>query len=109
MGSSKSKTILAPAPRWAMPMTSFTCTSRQARTHKVQWMHASSATRMAGWLASGAGASRAGSRLSVTSSRSAHCHRRERESWATSRPGWSATSSSSTIRRALRAAGAGPC
>ena len=84
-------------------MTSFTCTSRQARTHRVQWMQASSATRMAGWLASGAGASRAGNRLPVTSSRSAHCHRRDRESCAASRRGWSAISSSSTIPRAFRA------
>ena len=84
-------------------MTSFTWTSRQARTHRVQWMHASSATRMAGWLASGAGASRTGNRLPVTSRRSAHCHSRDPASWAASRAGWSAISSSSTMPRAFRA------
>jgi hypothetical protein len=37
-----------------MPMTSLTCTSRQARTHKPQWMQASSCTAIAGWLKSSA-------------------------------------------------------
>ena len=59
MGSSKSKTICESAPRPAMPMTSLTCTSRQARTQSVQWMQASRLTAMAGWLASAAGARRA--------------------------------------------------
>ena len=64
---------------------------------------------MAGWLASEAGAARAGKRLSVTSIRSAHCHRREPESWAVSLTGWSATSSSMTMRRALRARSLSVC
>src|SRR5881394_335422 len=38
-----------------MPITSLTCTSRQARTHRLQWMQASSCTAIAGWLRSGAG------------------------------------------------------
>ena len=33
-------------------MTSLTCTSRQARTHRPHWMQASRLTRIAGWLAS---------------------------------------------------------
>ena len=56
IGSSKSKTMLDPCPRQAMPMTSFTWTSRQARTQRLHWMQASRATRIAGWEASGAGA-----------------------------------------------------
>ena len=56
-------------------MTSLTCTSRQARTHRLQWMHASRLTRIAGWArVGGATAGRHGNRLSVTSMRSAHCH-----------------------------------
>ena len=80
-------------------MTSLTCTSRQARTQRLQWMQASRFTRIAGWLGSGAGAERAGKRLAVTSRRSAHCHSFESCSCATSRGGWSATSSSITMRR----------
>src|SRR3546814_10004604 len=41
IGSSKSKITLAPWLRKAMPMTSFTCTSRQARTQRLQLMQAS--------------------------------------------------------------------
>ena len=48
MGSSRSKTILVRAPRQARPMTSLTCTSRQARTHRPHWMQASRLTRIAG-------------------------------------------------------------
>ena len=51
-------------PRPAMPITSLTCTSRQARTQSVHWMQASSCTAIAGWLRSGAGAARCGKRLS---------------------------------------------
>src|SRR5271166_4393901 len=54
MGSSKSNTILAPWPRAAMPMTSFTCTSRQARTQRLHAMQASRLTAMAVWLRSAA-------------------------------------------------------
>ena len=87
MGSSKSKTILDFAPRPAMPMTSLTWTSRQARTQRVQWMQASRLTVMAGWLASVTGAARAGKRLIVTSMASAQCQNWECGSWATSRAG----------------------
>ena len=52
-------------------MTSLTCTSRQARTQRLQWMQASRLTRIAGWLGSGAGAGRAGKRLAPTSRRPA--------------------------------------
>jgi hypothetical protein len=38
IGSSKSKMIFSFGPRSAMPMTSLTWTSRQARTHRPQWM-----------------------------------------------------------------------
>ena len=47
MGSSMSNTIFACGPRCAMPMTSFICTSRHARTHKLQWMQASKLTAIA--------------------------------------------------------------
>ena len=56
IGSSKSKTIFSCGPRHAMPITSLTCTSRQARTHRLQWMQASRLTAIAGWDRSGAGA-----------------------------------------------------
>ena len=67
IGSSKSKTIFSRCPRAAMPMTSLTWTSRQARTQRLQWMQASSCTAIAGWLKSSAlfGRSIAGKRLSV--------------------------------------------
>ena len=55
IGSSKSNTIFSRWPRPAMPMTSLTCTSRQARTQRLHWMQASRLTAMAGWLRSGAG------------------------------------------------------
>ena len=50
-----SNTILEPMLRYAMPMTSLTWTSRQARTHRLQWMQASRCTAIAGWLRSGTG------------------------------------------------------
>ena len=51
-----------------MPITSLTCTSRQARTHRLHWMQASRFTAIATWLRSGAGAaSRAGRRLDAIS------------------------------------------
>ena len=47
-------------------MTSLTCTSRQARTHRLHWMQASRLTAMAGWLRSGAGCARSrGKRLAL--------------------------------------------
>ena len=64
IGSSKSNTIFSLWPRPAMPITSLTCTSRQARTHRLHWMQASRLTAIAIWLRSGAGSrSRAGRRL----------------------------------------------
>ncbi len=57
IGSSKSNTIFSWWPRAAMPITSLTWTSRQARTQRLHWMQASSCTAIAGWLRSGAGAS----------------------------------------------------
>ena len=54
-----------------MPMTSFTWTSRQARTHRLHWMQAFRFTRMAGWLTSGCQRSAAGKRLAVTATKSA--------------------------------------
>src|SRR6185437_8682298 len=71
MGSSKSNTILEECERYAMPMTSLTCTSRQARTHRLHWMHALRLTRIAGWLASGPQRSSDGKRLSVMLTKSA--------------------------------------
>src|SRR5262245_47311826 len=54
-----------------MPITSLTCTSRQARTQRLHWMQASRLTAIAGWLRSGAGAARRGNRLVVTPCRAA--------------------------------------
>ena len=72
MGSSKSKTIFAWSPRKASPITSLTCSSRQARTQRVHWMHASRLTAMPGWDTSAAGWVRPGNRGRPTSSFSAH-------------------------------------
>ena len=55
IGSAMSNTICSDSPRPAMPITSFTCTSRQARTQRLQWMQASRLTRIATWLASSSG------------------------------------------------------
>ena len=49
MASSMSNTILAWSPRKARPITSLTCSSRQARRQRVHWMQASRLTAMAGW------------------------------------------------------------
>ena len=100
IGSSKSKTIFACVPRWAMPMTSLTWTSRQARTQSVQLMQASRLTAIAGWLGSASGATLRPKRVSETPIRSAHCHSFESASCASARPGWSAIRSSNTMRRA---------
>ena len=43
-------------------MTSFTCSSRQARTQRVHWMHASRFTAIAGCDRSPAGCERAAKR-----------------------------------------------
>ncbi len=92
-----------------MPITSLTWTSRQARTQRLHWMQASSCTAIAGWLRSGAGAACRGKRLSLTSSRSAHCQKREFGSCAAARAGWSPTSSSNTILREKRARSLAVC
>ena len=86
-------------------MTSFTWTSRHARTQRLHWMQASSATRIAGWEESGAGgAARAGKRLPPSRpTRSVQVQKRESCSRARSRGGWSARSSSNTVRRECRA------
>src|SRR6516225_5707450 len=78
-------------------MTSLTCTSRQARTHRLHWMQASRLTRIAGWLASLCQRSAAGKRLSTTPDLSAQCQNFESGSCEVARSGWSATSSSITI------------
>ena len=100
IGSSKSKTIFACEPRWAMPITSLTWTSRQARTQSVQLMQASRLTAIAGWLGSAAGAAMGSKRLSAMPIRSAQRQSLESASCACSRAGWSAISSSNTMRRA---------
>ncbi len=89
-----------------MPITSLTCTSRQARTHRLQWMQASRLTAIATWLASSSGTcagSRAGNRLAATPSTSAIAHSWLERSCAADCAGWSATSSSITSRRARAA------
>ena len=103
MGSPKSKTISERMPRPAMPITSLTCTSRQARTQRLQWMQASRLTAIAGWLTSADGAARAGKRPAVSPASSTQCHRSESGAWARARAGWSASSSSRTMRRAFTA------
>ena len=85
-------------------MTSFTWTSRHARTHRLHWMQASSATRIAGWEESGAGGERrTGKRLSSRPTRSVQLQNRESCSRALARGGWSARRSSNTVRRECRA------
>ena len=84
-----------------MPMTSLTWTSRQARTQRLHWMQASRLTLMAGWLKSPVQRSAAGKRLSDTSRKSACTQKCEVGSCEVTRSGWSATSSSSTMARAL--------
>jgi hypothetical protein len=63
-------------------------------------MQAANWTAMAGWLESGAGASRPGKRLVVTPIRCAHSQSLDSGSGDTSRCSWSASSSSITVRRA---------
>ncbi len=89
-GSSKSNTIFSVWPRPAMPITSLTCTSRQARTQRLQWMQASRLTAIAGWLRSGTGAARRGNRLASIFCRSAVFQNSDCGSCATSLDGWSA-------------------
>ncbi len=68
-------------------MTSFTCTSRQARTQRLQWMQASRLTAIATWLGSLSVFARAGKRLSVTPIASAHAQNFDAGSGAASRAG----------------------
>ena len=83
-----------------MPITSFTCTSRQARTHRLQWMQASRLTRIAGCEGSGSGWRRAGKRLAVSMPMaSTHPQKRDFGSCESGWLGWSAMSSSKTISR----------
>ena len=76
-------------------MTSLTCSSRQARRHRVHWMHASRFTAMAGCETSAATWPRCAKRGLPTPSLSAH--------WSSSllrvysRSGMSVSSSSSTF------------
>jgi hypothetical protein len=67
-----SNTIFACSPRKARPMTSLTCSSRQARRQRVHWMHASRLTAIAGWDRSCAGCARAAKRGLPTPSRADH-------------------------------------
>ncbi len=72
-------------------MTSFTCSSRQARTQRVHWMHASRLTDIAGCEASAAGCSRGAKRERVTPSSPAH--------WKSSlAPGFRSTFGTSAIK-----------
>src|SRR4051794_11763119 len=87
IGSSKSNTTFVPALRYAMPITSLTWTSRQARTHRPHWMHASRLTRMAGWLESAPQRSAAGKRLADTPTASAWAQKAEVGSCEVSRAG----------------------
>src|ERR671931_1709835 len=76
-------------------MTSFTCTSRQARTHRVHWMHASRLTAIAGCERSAFGCSRLAKRGLSTPSLAAHCFSLLSSVYACS--GMSESRSSSTI------------
>ncbi len=101
-----SKTIASPKPRPAMPITSLTWTSRQARTQRLQWMQASRLTRIATWLASSSGTSacgRGGKRLAETPCSAAISRKWLERSCAASGGGWSARSSSTTMARAFSA------
>ena len=103
MGSAMSKVGKVPCPRPDMPITSLTCTSRQARTHSPHWMQASRFTRIATWLSSSSGmrpSSSLGKRLSSTPFSAAMSHMWLDLSWLTACSGWSAISSSTTILRA---------
>src|SRR6266403_665372 len=66
-------------------------------------MQASRLTAIAGWLRSGMGAAWRGNRLATRFCRSAVCQNSDCGSCATSLGGWSASNSSSTMRRAVLA------
>ena len=101
IASSMSNTMRACSPRQARPMTSLTCSSRQARTQRVHWMQASRLTAIAGWLLSAAMAARAANRGRPTPSRVAHISTSLSRLCAVS--GRSDCSSSSTRRCEARA------
>ena len=75
----------------AMPITSLTCTSRQARTQRLHWMQASRLTRIAGWLASGGQRGRAGKAARRDADAFGPCPERRVGSCEVARAGWSAT------------------
>ena len=102
-----SNTILACSPRSAKPITSLTCSSRQARTQRVHWMQASRLTAIAGWLASAATSGRGAKRGLPTFSHSAQKSTSLRRVSAVS--GMSASSISSTICCLLRARSLAVC
>ena len=95
MASSMSNTIFSCSPRQARPITSLTCSSRQARRQRVHWMQASRFTAMAGCETSAGTCLRGAKRGWPTPSFAAH--------WSSSlwrvywRWGMSVSSSSSTI------------
>ena len=62
ISSPMSNTICECLPRCAKPITSFTCSSRQARTQRLHWIQASRLTAMAGCEWSGATGSRVSKR-----------------------------------------------
>ena len=85
-----------------MPITSLTWTSRQARTQRLQWMQASRLTAIAGWLRSG------DLRPTFRKAGGLDAHPLGplpepgiRVVGDASRAGWSASSSSMTMRRAV--------
>src|SRR6516164_5562152 len=82
-----------------MPITSLTCTSRQARTQSPQLMQASRLTRMALWLASVAGRSPFGKHEASRPILLVQDQNLDSGSWEPARAGWSAKSSSNTIAR----------
>src|SRR3989304_2699241 len=83
-----------------MPMTSLTWTSRQALTHRLQWMQASRLTAMAGCERSALGLSSLGKRDSDTSMAFAQAGKADWVAWASLTLGWSAINSSKTMWRA---------
>ena len=77
-----------------MPITSLTCTSRQARTHRPHWMQASRLTTSQRGCrrAAECGLFQLGESGLSRRLRSAISHKCEDLSWATQRSGWSASS-----------------
>ena len=84
-----------------MPITSLTCTSRQAITHKLQLIHDCKLTRIALLLLSAQGLMVVSKRACVasTANKSAIAQKCELLSGDSSRAGWSVAKSSNTILR----------